>query len=75
MSERQKKRIAKRGPMELDIKGIDGLIPRDSLGNTLDIVEPGWMFWNEIKTKDFHKMCREGDIVKMEIWDYAGYAW
>ena len=73
-SEKAKKRIAKRGPMEGDVKGTSDYVSTQSLGAPVD-VEPTWSKYAEMTLQEFVSAVDKGQVKTFQVWDAPEFGW
>ncbi len=73
-SEKAKKRIAKRGPMEGDVKGTSDYVSTQSLGAPVD-VEPTWSKYTEMTLQEFVSAVDKGQVKTFQVWDAPEFGW
>jgi len=73
-SEKAKKRIAKKGPMEGDVKGTSSYVSTQSLGAPID-EEPLWWTIEEMPFTKFNQYVDEGKIASFQVWDAPEFGW
>ena len=73
-SEKAKKRMAKKGPMEGDVKGTSSYVSTQSLGAPID-EEPNWRAMTEMPFSAFNQAVDEGKIANFQVWDAPEFGW
>ena len=73
-SEKAKRRIAKRGPMEGDVKGTSDYVSTQSLGAPVD-VEPTWSNYAEMTLQEFVSAVDKGQVKTFQVWDAPEFGW
>ena len=73
-SEKAKKRMAKKGPMEGDVKGTSSYVSTQSLGAPID-EEPNWRAMKEMPFTVFNQAVDEGKIANFQVWDPPEFGW
>lgn len=73
-SEKAKKRIAKKGPMEGDVKGTSEYVSTQSLGEPID-EEPNWGALTEMSMRDFSAAVDEGTVATFQVWEPPEFGW
>lgn len=73
-SEKAKRRIAKKGPMEGDVKGTSEYVSTQSLGAPVD-EEPNWKAYEEMTLQDFCGAVDKGEVKSFQVWDPPQFGW
>ena len=73
-SEKAKRRIAKKGPMEGDVKGTSEYVSTQSLGAPVD-EEPNWQAFEKMTIHDFIEAVDRGQVKSFQVWDAPQFGW
>jgi cell division protease FtsH len=73
-SEKAKRRMAKKGPMEGDVKGTSDYVSTQSLGAPID-EEPNWKSYDEMTMQEFVRAVDKGLVKSFQVWDAPQFGW